>query len=236
MENERQEINDVVTHDITKIEFEPGVSFTEKYIIKTNVNYSEVDLSWRGEVDVYMPIKEARREYEDVVGIRDESFYVTFDGKKYRISDNLQDTDSAYFDGSRYVHWHFSSDFKTFDRAKNAVEDLKDHFIAELNNLYAKSPEEVIVQPVGKMIDGYKVYGYATLTKARNNNLVIRKYLLPAEEKGKDGYFSLVDPFYLSRNSLPDVIKKVSSTWKLSDGKIYFEDGLCIKELAIEGV
>jgi len=71
------------------------------------------------------------------------------------------------------------------------------------------------------MIDGYKVYGYATLTKAKDNNLVIRKYLLPAEEKGKDGSFSLVDPFYLSRNSLPDVIKKVSSTWKLSDGNVY---------------
>ena len=221
MENEKKEISDVFAYNIAKIELEPGVNFTEKYIIKTNISYSELDLSWRGEVDVYIPIREARREYEDIVGLMDESFYVSFAGEKYRISDSSQDSDNKYFDSSRYVCWHFSSDFKTFDKAKSAVEDLKNQFIVKLNNLYKKHPEEVIVQPVEKMIDDYKVYGYATLTKAKNNNLVIRKYLLPAEKKGKDGSFSLVDPFYLSRNSLPNLIKKDSGTWKLSNDNVY---------------
>jgi len=76
MEDKEKEVNDVFVQNIQKIEFEPGISFTEKYVIKTAVNYIEVNAGWLGTVDVYMPTRDIQQQYKNI--FKNEYFYVDF--------------------------------------------------------------------------------------------------------------------------------------------------------------
>ena len=209
--------NGVFVGNIQKIEFESGVSFVEKYIIETNVHYSEMYSSWFGEVDVYIPIREIQRRHKNL--FKNEYFYVNFAGKKHKASANLYDTDSKCFDNTSYAYWRFEYTFDNFGEAKNTIEDLKNQFIRKLNKLYMKDAEKMLVQPVKRVIDYYPVYGYASLIEAKNKNLVVKRYLLPAEEK--NGHYFIVRSFDLGKHSLANVIATVNDLWKLSDGNVY---------------
>ena len=219
MEDKEKEVNDVFVQNIQKIEFEPGISFTEKYVIKTAVNYIEVNAGWLGTVDVYMPTRDIQQQYKNI--FKNEYFYVDFLGEKHKVSVGLYDTIGKYFDGSKYAYLHFGYNFNDFDEAKNTVEDLKNQFIAKLNNLYTKDTEKILVQPIKRVIDNYTVYGYASLIETKDKNIAVKRYLLPAEKKEQYEDYLVIRPFDLSKNWLTGYVRDLSKVWKLSDGNIY---------------
>lgn len=219
MENEKKEISDVFAYNIAKIELEPGVNFTEKYVIKTAVNYIKVNAGWLGTVDVYMPTRDIQQQYKNI--FKNEYFYVDFLGEKHKVSVGLYDTIGKYFDDSKYAYLHFGYNFNDFDEAKNTVEDLKNQFIAKLNHLYTKDTEKILVQPSKKVINNYTVYGYVSLIETKDKNIAVKRYLLPAEKKEQYEDYLVIRPFDLSKNWLVDSVRDLSKVWKLTNGNVY---------------
>ena len=211
--------NDVFVRNIQKIEFEPGVNFLKQYIICISVHYVRASSTWFGEVDVYMPIREIQKVNRGL--FEAESFYVDFLAEKHKISAGLHDTSIKCFNGTEYAFWTFGDNFGDFLIAKESVEDLKRQFVRRLDALYLKDSEKTVVNPQRKDVDNYIIYGSAYLLEGKDKNLIVRRYLFPAERQGEYGNYAMVELFYGGEYNLSAYKQNVRSIVRLSNGKEY---------------